>query len=70
MYTTPISGLSNGGWPVMLHGINTLPNKCVMKLPWESDFDSGERVDQFVGRTDIDQHTEELEQSVWWEKAP
>lgn len=54
MYTTPISGLSNGGWPVMSHSVNTLPNKCVMKLPWESDFDSGERVDQFVGRTDID----------------
>lgn len=48
----------------MSHGINTLPNKCVMKLPWEFDFHSGKRVDQFVGRTVIDQHTEELEQSV------
>ena len=54
----------------MSHGVNTLPIKCVMKLPWESDFHSGKRVDEFVGRIVIDQHTEELEQSVWWEKAP
>ena len=50
MCTTLISGLNSGGRPVMSHGVNTLPIKCVMKLPWEFDFHSREEGRSVCGK--------------------